>query len=353
MLWLAGRGFGWFGDGGAGQSGLARGDAAADRATTNADEVTRVVAPDTRPAPAATGPTAVVATERASERTNERPGDSAPASPAAGEVLAADAPPAERDPPAAPAGESSPPGSAAGESRGTAPTPAATDRAAAAPPVLDADRFASLLSLVDLRLYEQAPVRALTVLAEIDRLGPSPAQAAELAGRRQQAEQGLAGVLDALQDELRAGDVFAARPRVEELLSAGAAGAAALAVLPPPVWRAGTVAAGLDLRQPEPLAKGRAVWFRMAGTRRLAHVVDGRSDRATLRVASGGGATFPTVAPTEVCPVDPQPEEAVSMAWAALRAGDLVLARCWFGVLQLRASSIDGPELAALAAAVR
>lgn len=272
--------------------------------------------------------------------------------PGAGSATGGELPIGATAPPAAPTGETVPPGQVPTADAGVLATSAGADGTNQVPPRLDADRFASLLSLVDLRLLEQAPARALVVLAEIEHLGPTPAQAEELAPRRQAAELGLTGVLDALLAELRAGDVLAARARAQELLAAGPSGEAVLALLPPPAWRLGEVAGDLELRQPQPLAKGRAVWFRSHGTRRLAHVVDSRSDRATLRVASGGGATFPTVGLAELFPVDPEPSEAVAQAWAALRAGDLLLARCWFGAVQMRAPTASGPDLGALAAAL-
>jgi hypothetical protein len=210
---------------------------------------------------------------------------------------------------------------------------------------IEFDRFASLLSLVDLRLDQGAPGQALAVLADLQRLGPNVDQRAALAARRARAVGGLDAGVTRVVARLAAGEVHAAAALVGELLAAGEDAEAALAQLEGPGWR--LVAEGSPWRQAEPLPKGRSVRVRLASVARVGTVADCRSDRATVRIAHGQGVTFPTVPLWQLEPVDPSVEEAVALGWACVAAGEVVMARCWAQVARLRGGGAAAAELAA------
>ncbi len=219
---------------------------------------------------------------------------------------------------------------------------------------IDGDRFASLLSLVDLRLQQGEVGRALAVLTELAPERLSPAQRDVVAQRRQLAQQALGTSAAEVRAWLRSGDVRLATAAVRGLLAGGPATAASLAELP--------CGASPDRpvpdndgswRLPEPLAKGRAVRLLVEGTRRIGTVVASRSDRVTLRINTGQGVTFPTVDLAAVEPIDPTPDEALAMAWAALHAADPLAARLWLACAELRAGESAPAGVAELARLIR
>lgn len=307
VLWLAGRGLGLIGD--ASTAAEPVGEPAGEpKAEAKVD-------PEATAAQPAPGPEAAGTTALAGRQTP------APLDPAAEVVSAAPQPPG-----------------------GAAPGPAGIDN----------DRFASLLSLVDLRLAQGEVGRALAVLAELTPERLSAQQRDEVRQRRQLAEQALGTSTAEVRAWLRSGDVRLATAAVRALAAGGAATAALLAELPcgaapdrPAPDNDGS------WRQPEPLAKGRAVRLLVGGTRRVGTVVDSRSDRVTLRVATGQGVTFPTVELGAVEPLDPTADEAVAMAWAALHAGDPLAARLWLACAELRAGDQPPAGVAELARLIR
>ncbi len=307
-LWLSGRGLGWFGR-----------------------------SPEPAAVPPA-GPPAVVPPADAGQP-GAAPGvlasaaaaAGAPASPAAAEAPAEAPAEATTDATAAPAGET----------RG------------AAPRGLEPDRFASLMSLVDLRLEQRELGRAFATLDELLQQPLDAAQREAVLARRQKAFDPLVACQRQIEGDLAVGRIHDAAAAVRRLLAGGPATAGVFAALGlgddpqrPPTAEA-------EWRMPEPLARSRAVRVRRDGQELVATVTDSRSDRLTLRLASAQGLRFPTVAATEVEPVEPTAAEAVALGWAALRAGQTLRARLW----QACAARLDGQRSAPghqeLAAALR
>lgn len=304
-LWLAGRGFGWLGD-----DGVPKRDEAS--------------------APATAAP-------------NLPPDAASPAAPAAVPPQAGEQGTTEPEVQPVPESTEPPQPGAAGVGAPSVDTPAAPTGETAG---IDLDRFDSLLSLVDLRLAQDAPSQALAVLGDLQRLGPSAEQRSALATRRSRAVAALDALVVRIAGALAAGEVSGAAAIAGELLAAGDDAAAALSGLPGPAWRLAAQAA--PWRQPEPLVKGRSVRVRLGGIARVGTIADCRSDRATVRLAHGQGVTFPTVPLWQIEPLEPTADEAAALGWACLAAGEVVVGRCWAHVARLRGG---GPAAAALEAA--
>jgi hypothetical protein len=304
---LAGRGLGWLGGGDAGPSASPSGPAAAP-----ADA-----------APVAHAPAAPsVATPTLPSRPTE-------------------APPAATSP-AAPATESS-------------PVPAAPPEAvlASRPPVaegngVEADRFASLLSLVSARRQQGELGGALAALQRALTLPLNTTQRHTIEATTHDVRAALDEACRQVLAALGAGDVLAARERCRLLLAEGAESAG------PALATALQVPAGSLDRVPErgavpwpiaaPLPRDRVVRTQLPTGATTGRVVDGRSDQVTLRIETAHGVTFPTLAVTACEPVDPTADEAVELGLAALQAGDGLLARLWLCCARLRGAADVSPR---------
>ncbi|MCA8949026.1 MAG: hypothetical protein KDE27_05955, partial [Planctomycetes bacterium] len=87
---------------------------------------------------------------------------------------------------------------------------------------------------------------------------------------------------------------------------------------------------------PERLPRERAVRVRLASGAAEGAIVDAGAERVTVRVRSDRGLTFPTVELTACEPIDPTAAEAAELGFAALHAGDPLLARLWLACAQSR-----------------
>jgi hypothetical protein len=211
------------------------------------------------------------------------------------------------------------------------PAPAAEQRVPDASPVPDegdskgvqADPLHSLRSTVD------AAVRAGRLGAAYGSLAALPP--AELPAVRARLDVELERNLTALAEELAQGRALAARQRLHLLLQERSPEVdAALArfcqghAMPPFT----TPASGAAVPVPEPLPRDLLLRSERLGTA-AGRVVDARADEVTVRAVDQGGVTFPTLPVTEVEPVHPNAVLAAELGFAALRAGDALLARCW------------------------
>jgi hypothetical protein len=285
---------------------------------------------------------------------------------------------AEASPAAAPAGESAAPAAAVptASSRSQAspegPASAGADRAAgaaAAPPVpvdagaadsnatrgdgtdgprargepaFDADRFASLLASLRAAIGQDRLGEALATVRHARTLPLDGAQQAALLVAAQELEQALAAACARIVQQLAAGHVLAAHGAVAELLAAD--DPATASVLQEALRAVGVRAVlraelpSLDPAWPtgRPLPRGRAVRVAAGGRVAEGTVVDGRADQVTVRVAGGGGFTFPTVAALAAEPVQPTADEAVELGLLALHGRQGLLARLWLAVARLQ-----------------
>lgn len=301
LLWLGGRGAGWFG----------RGEDLPVPARSG--PVDPVAAPSAASPPTSTMPAAAGSAPAASPMPMLESGQVAPSAPASSTEVAAGALPGPPAPPPA-----------------------------AAPTALDPDRFASQLSLVTERTKRGELGSAMLSLHHLRQLELDGPQQAVLAEAAQRLEAALAAATANIVQSLGQGRALVARdallllrgegeplvvPWIQQGLQlAGCAGdpLAPAAAGPRPIAR--------------PLERGREVRFSHQGRVEQGRVVDSRSEALTVRVQRGDAVVFPTLVMVDVEPVDATAAEAVELAFAALHAGDPVLARLWSWCAQKRRS---------------
>ena len=207
---------------------------------------------------------------------------------------------------------------------------------------VDPDRFGSLLSVLQARNSEQNFGLAMLVLQHLRGLPLDGPQQAALMLPAGELERGLAAACSALVQSLGAGNVLAADAAALRLLADDQG--LVLPVLAESLRICGVSGElqGVPAQDqapwplPLPLPRHRGVRARIAGETIVGRVVESRADTVTLRVQVGSGVTFPTV-PVVACePIDGSAPEAVEMGFAALHAGNGLLARLWLGCAALR-----------------
>ena len=221
----------------------------------------------------------------------------------------------------------------------------------------DADRFASMTSLVTASTTEGRLGAALGALQNMRRLPLDALQRASLVTVAGCLEDALAAACSRVVQSVCQGQVLAARSEVLRLVQDGEAltapwldSALRSAGLPAGLL-AGAAANDGTLPIPRPLARGRTVRFAQLARTGTGTVIDSRSDAVTLRLQTSIGQSFPTL-PRSACePVQATGEEAIEMGFAAMQVHDVVLARLWLAVARLHgAPSLGerGDRLAAL-----
>lgn len=239
------------------------------------------------------------------------------------------------------------------------PTGSADGAAPPRPAPLEADRFASLLAMVEARTVEGRFGRALAAAEHLRTQALDADQAAVVAVAAGAVERRLAEAARGAVDALRGGAVLEARRRLDALLADESA--RVLERIGPTL-----AAAGLQADPRAMPARGERPWplpARMPRQRLVrvdrgteavvGRVVDARSDQVTLRVETPRGVTFPTVAAAACEPVDATGPEAVEMGLAALHAGEPLLARLWLAAARLRGAAADLPRLVVLGELLR
>jgi hypothetical protein len=222
---------------------------------------------------------------------------------------------------------------------------------------VERDRFASLLSLVTTRTEAGQLGNAVKAQRSLGSLPLDAAQLTAFDAAAQHLETALVAACNKVSQGIAQGEVLEACDAMRQLLPDGEA--YVHPVLAECVRRLGLgeglqrvpVQTGRPWPTPAPLPRDRNVRVRSDTGFQLARVIDSSSDRVTLRVLGEQGVTFPTM-PAVVCePVDPTPGEATEMGFAALHAGDGLLARMWLAAASLRskeARTARGQQLAEL-----
>ncbi|MCB9878473.1 MAG: hypothetical protein H6835_12815 [Planctomycetes bacterium] len=338
-LWLAGRGVGWFGRAEP-EPGADAKASVASGAASQADQ-----SQPSGEAPAATDPSPVSAVER----------HAAPAAPAApaGESQ-------EATPTAELAAASVPPPAATAETRAIAAPPPPGAAAEEAPPLpfVDADRFHSLCSIVELHLGHGALDEAAASLANLLAMHLDDTQRAAIDGYRRRLGEAVVEVGGALHQRLQSGEVLAARELAERWFAAQGDATE----LPPPLRDA--LAADLDWRRPlvrnadvapqaTALARRRRVRLDWHGELVSGSVAQARAEQVTVRVETARGQSYPTVPAVAIEPVDADADEAVEMALVAHAAGEPLLARLWWACAVLRGVDVAAPRAARLRSLLR
>ncbi|MCC7396229.1 MAG: hypothetical protein IT455_04110 [Planctomycetes bacterium] len=236
-------------------------------------------------------------------------------------------------------------------SRGSAPD---------ALPAVDADRFASNLSLLGTRIERGELANALAALAHLRSLPLDGAQQTALEGPAMALEQAVAAASASVLQGLCRGEVLAARDQVARLFGDGpqllpfVREALRPWLLDGDLLRPLAAAAGdVALPSPLPLPRHRELRVRWRGATVVARVVDSRSDQVTVSVRSERGQSFPTVAVVVCEPVAVTTDEAIEMALAALHGNDPVTARLWLVVARQRGDGTLPPRGELAAAALR
>lgn len=204
-------------------------------------------------------------------------------------------------------------------------------REAVAPP--DPDRFAALSSALTVHTERDEVAAAFAALAHLRGLSLSAAQQAAADGLAAALQTAVAGRLSAVDEALAAGRGRAAadafRPIAEAAATADAWLHQRLVESGWTKWRREGLVADAALPAPRPLARGRAVAASTAEGGVRGVVVAADAGECTLRVESSGGVAFPTVPMVACEPESPSGDEAIDLALAAARHGDVVLARSW------------------------
>ncbi|MEO6595686.1 MAG: hypothetical protein ABIP94_13115 [Planctomycetota bacterium] len=211
-------------------------------------------------------------------------------------------------------------------------------------PTLDPDRFSSLLSLVRTRTEQAQLGAAMNALQHLRSLSLDAAQQTVLSVAAQALQAALAAACSQVVQSLCQGEVLSSCDEVARLLADGQP-------FVQPVLAESLLLAGVagDLLRapvrddrpwpvPPPLAKDRAVRVRLRDGVQVGRIVDSRSDQVTVRLQGKAGVTFPTVAVVALEPVEATPAEAIEMGFAALHAGNALLARLWLAAAGLRGS---------------
>jgi hypothetical protein len=207
---------------------------------------------------------------------------------------------------------------------------------------VERDRFASLLSLVSTRTEAGEIGNAIAAQRSLGSLPLDAGQLAAFDAATLQLETALAAACSKVEQGMAQGQVLEACDAMRQLLPDGQP--CVQPVLTQCLRRLGLgegllrvpVQTGRPWPTPAPLPRDRNVRVRAGTGFQLARVIDSSSDRVTLRVPGEQGVTFPTM-PAVVCePVDATPAEATEMGFAALHAGDGLLARMWLAAASLR-----------------
>lgn len=229
--------------------------------------------------------------------------------------------------------------------------PLAAPDAVLPPAAGDADRFACLLALVQSRGALRRFGDAETALGALAGTDLAPGQAAQvrrlgdgLARQRRQAAAEVAA-------QVRQGRVLAVRAALapQDLASPFGAELAAALAAGFADWCAPPTADRAHWPVPAPLAREAHVRTVLAAQPAIGVVVDSRSDAVTLRVETTRGQTFPTVPVVGCEPVAADAPTAGEMGFAALQAGDPVLARLWLCAARARGTEAPPQRVVRLA----
>lgn len=207
-------------------------------------------------------------------------------------------------------------------------------------PTIDADRFASMLSLVTHATEQRQFGSALASLQHLRSLPLDALQQAALVPAAREVERALSAVCGDLVQHLLQGQLLAGHRELVALLVDD--GPPVRESVQQALQLAGLhVAVGRDrargdvvLPIPRPLARGRAVRCLRDGELVVGRVVDSRSEAVTVRLANARGVTFPTISVVQCEPVDARTEEAIEMGFAALQHDEVQLARLWLALAQ-------------------
>lgn len=326
ILWLVGQGFGWFGSGPSGEHGV--GDGLARGAVPAAVAGSGL--------PAKSGETSSL--PNAETRVDALPpltltelagAQSHGGTPAAGQVKGA------HGSVASPSASGSSTDVIAGGDRDTSSAAAATV-ASQPPPVarVSADRFASLMSLLESHLSASELGHAAGAMQRLLKQPLSDAQREHVAGVEARLLPLQMACEARILELVQSGEVLAADREAAQLVVGGVWRATELQAAAPKLALASNWQDSIDSKvvavpAPSPLMRNRKVRVRFHDELRTGVVASSNREEVTVRLVSDGSQTFPTVKAISCEPADSSSSEAVEMGLAAVHAGAPRLARLW------------------------
>ncbi|MFT7537790.1 MAG: hypothetical protein ACI85K_003751 [Hyphomicrobiaceae bacterium] len=334
ILWLVGQGFGWFGSGPSGEQGV--GDGLARGA------VPAAVAGSGLPAKSGEKSSLPSAEARVDAPpppltqlagTQSHGGTPAAGQPVAGKVKGARG--AAASPSTSGAASLSSTDVIAGGDKDRSSAAAAT---VASQPQrvarVSADRFASLMSLLESHLSASELGHAAGAMQRLLKQPLSDAQRAHVAG----VEARLLPLQKACEARIlefvQSGEVLAADREAAQLVVGGVWRATELLAAAPKLALASNWQDSIDsevaaVPAPSPLMRNRKVRVHFHDELRTGVVASSNREEVTVRLVSDGSQTFPTVKAIACEPADSSSSEAVEMGFAAVHAGAPRLARLW------------------------
>ncbi|MFT4512106.1 MAG: hypothetical protein ACI91B_000792 [Planctomycetota bacterium] len=199
---------------------------------------------------------------------------------------------------------------------------------------VSADRFASLLSLLESHLSAKELGSASATLQRLRNQALSRVQREQLTGVEARLLPLNMACEKRILEFVQGGEVLAANREAAQLVVGGVWRATQLLTAAPELALASNWQESLDVKaatvpMPAPLLRNRKVRVRFRDELRAGVVASSNRDEVTVRLVSAGGQTYPTVKAVSCEPADSTSSEAVEMGLAAVRAGAPRLARLW------------------------
>jgi hypothetical protein len=201
-------------------------------------------------------------------------------------------------------------------------------------PLVDADRFRSLVSLVESYISEQELGEAAGVIARMLAMDLTQGQIGELRGLRGRLEPLQKAAEERILAHVEEGQLLRADALSRRLVVSGswqpvwlAARAAGLGLEED--WQVGAEGVAMQALQPAPLVRNRRVRIRWRGGIYVGVVVGSSGDQVTVQIKTASGQSYPTVRMVSCEPVAADAVEAIEMGLHALKADAPRLARLW------------------------
>lgn len=199
---------------------------------------------------------------------------------------------------------------------------------------VSADRFASLMSLLESHLSEAELGSAAGTLQRLLKRPLSDAQRERVAALEVRLLSLKKACAARILEFVQSGEVLAADREAAQLVTGGVWQATELLAVVPNLTLASNWQGSIDTKAaavplPTPLKRDRQVRVRFRDQLRVGVVASSNRDEVTVRLVSRGGQTFPTVKYVSCEPASSTSSEAVEMGLAAVHAGSPRLARLW------------------------
>jgi len=213
----------------------------------------------------------------------------------------------------------------------------------ALPVGMAADRFDSLLSLLNSHLAEHSLANATAALQRLSSQSLSANQRAHLAEYAARLQPLRQACEERVLEHVQKGALLQADEAAAQLVLAGVWSAPTVAAAAPQLtlgdnWQRALPTGGPDVPTPRPLGRNRRVRVHFREELHYGVVVSSSTDQVTVRLLSASGQSFPTVHAVACEPINSIASEAIEMGFVAVHAGEMRLSRLWL----LRAHRLNG-----------